>query len=241
MNVVTLLIAVAAGTLSFLSPCVFPLIPAYVSHLTGASIQNGKIEVDRRILITRSISFISGFSLVFIAMGASATMIGSLLAEYRDLVQKISGFLIIAFGMQMMGWLNMRWLMTNKSWDADKVSARGGMTKSFLTGIAFGSGWTPCVGLALSSILLMAGSSETLWSGIVMLSVYSLGLGIPFLLISVLLTFSTGIVRGMNRYVPLLSTINGWIFIAMGLLLFTGQMQKIGAWLAKYAIFDISL
>src|SRR5690606_32452033 len=123
MNAITLFIALAAGTLSFFSPCVFPLIPAYVSHLTGASIQNGKIQVDLRMLIARSVSFIAGFSLVFIAMGASATMIGGLLVEHRDLVQKASGFLIIIFGMQMMGWLNMRWLMTNKSWDAGRVSA----------------------------------------------------------------------------------------------------------------------
>ncbi|GKU79051.1 cytochrome c biogenesis CcdA family protein [Paenibacillus sp. L3-i20] len=241
MNTVTLLIAVAAGALSFLSPCVFPLVPAYVSHLTGASIMNGKIEVERKLLVMRSISFIVGFSLVFIAMGASATMVGSLLAEYRDLVQMVSGFLIIVFGMQMMGWLNLRWLMSNKTWDAANVSTNSGMTKSFLTGLAFGSGWTPCVGLALSSILLMASTADTMWSGILLLALYSLGLGIPFLLIAVLLTVSTGIISKMNRYVPLLSTINGLIFITLGLLLFTGQMQKIGACLARYALFDISL
>ncbi|WP_082423209.1 cytochrome c biogenesis CcdA family protein [Paenibacillus dakarensis] len=241
MDWLSVFIALAAGALSFLSPCVFPLIPAYVSHITGSSIQNNKMEVDRRLLLKRSISFIIGFSVVFIAMGASASMVGRIFAEHRELVQKVSGFLIILFGMQMIGWLQLRWFMTSKSWDAGKVRPTGGTVRSFLTGIAFGSGWTPCVGLALSSILLMAGSSETLGIGILMLAMYSLGLGIPFLFISVLLTYSTGIIKRMNKYVPVLSKINGFIFLGLGLLLFTGQLQKISAWLAKYTLFDITL
>lgn len=241
MDLLTVFIALAAGALSFLSPCVFPLIPAYVSHITGSSIRNNKIEVDRKLLLMRSITFILGFSVVFIAMGASASMVGRIFAEQRELVQKVSGLLIILFGMQMVGWLQLRWFMTNKSWDAGRLQSAGGSLRSFLTGLAFGSGWTPCVGLALSSILLMAGSSETLWSGIGMLAVYSLGLGIPFLLISLVLTYSTGVMKKLNQYVPVLSKINGWLFIGMGLLLFTGQLQKIGAWLARYTLFDITI
>jgi len=241
MDLFTVIIALAAGVLSFLSPCVFPLIPAYVSHLTGSVVYQNKIEVDRRKLLSNSFSFIVGFSLVFIAMGASASMVGQLFAEHRDLVQKLSGLLIIVFGMQMIGWLNLRFLDMNKTWESGRLHLAGGTLKSLLTGLAFGAGWTPCVGLALSSILLMASSSDTLWSGILMLTVYSAGLGIPFLLISFALTYSMGILKKINRFVPLLSKVNGWIFIAMGLLLFTGQMERIGAWLARFLIIDISL
>lgn len=240
MNDVTIFIAFAAGMLSFLSPCVFPLIPAYVSHLTGSSFQEGKIVVNRVSLLYQSLSFIVGFSLVFIAMGASASTIGRIFAQERELVQLISGLLIIVFGLQMTGLLKLRILMSGKTWESKRKSSRG-TVHSLLTGVAFGAGWSPCVGLALSSILLMAGSSDSLWQGIGMLAVYSLGLGVPFLLISWLLTYSMNIMKKMNRWIPLLSKINGWLLIGMGFLLFTGQMQKISAWLARYTFWDINI
>jgi len=241
MDLFTVMIALAAGVLSFLSPCVFPLIPAYVSHLTGSAVHQNKINVDRKRLLLHSLFFIVGFSAIFIVMGASASVAGQLFAEYRDLVQKLSGLLIIVFGMQMIGWLNLRFLNRNSSWGTGRLQSMGGTLKSFLTGLAFGAGWTPCVGLALSSILLMAGSSDTMWSGVLMLAVYSAGLGIPFILISFALTYSMGILKKMNRFVPVLSKVNGVIFLALGLLLFTGQMERIGAWLARFVFFDLSL
>ncbi|MCY9667535.1 cytochrome c biogenesis CcdA family protein [Paenibacillus alginolyticus] len=239
MENITVFVAFAAGMLSFLSPCVFPLIPAYVSHLTGSSFHEGKLVVNRGILIVRSVSFIAGFSLVFIAMGASASFIGSFFAEERDLVQKISGLLIVVFGLQMTGLLKLRLLITGKTWES-KSTWTNGTIHSVFTGLAFGTGWSPCVGLALSSILLLAGSSETLWSGISMLAVYSLGLGVPFLLISLLLTYSMGVIKKMTKWMPLLSAINGWILIGMGALLFSGQLQKLSAWLAKYTFWNIN-
>lgn len=239
MDNLTIFVAFAAGMLSFLSPCVFPLIPAYVSHLTGSSFQEGKLVVHRGKLILQSLSFIVGFSLIFIAMGASASFIGRFFAEERELVQRISGLLIIVFGLQMAGILNLRLLMSGKTWET-KPDMRGGAIRSLVTGFAFGAGWSPCVGLALSSILLLAGSSETLWNGIGMLAVYSLGLGVPFLLISWLLTYSMNMMQKMNRWMPLLSKINGWLLIGMGFLLFTGQLQKISAWLARYTFWDIN-
>ncbi|MEK8127668.1 cytochrome c biogenesis protein CcdA [Paenibacillus filicis] len=238
MSNITIIVAFAAGMLSFLSPCVFPLIPAYVSHLTGSSFQDGKLIVHRGKLIAQSLSFIIGFSLIFIAMGASASFIGRFFAQERDLVQKISGLLIIVFGLQMAGFLNLRLLMSGKTWETKSDMKRGAI-RSLLTGIAFGAGWSPCVGLALSSILLLAGSTETLWSGIGMLAVYSLGLGVPFLLISWLLTYSMNIMKKMNGWMPFLSKVNGWLLIGMGLLLFTGQLQRISAWLARYTFWDI--
>ncbi|MCZ8513697.1 cytochrome c biogenesis protein CcdA [Paenibacillus filicis] len=232
MEKVSLMIAITAGLLSFFSPCVFPLIPAYVSHLTGSTVQQNKIQADKGLLFLHSVWFVLGFSAVFVAMGASASMIGQALAGYRDLVEKISGLFIVIFGFQMARVLNIRALMFEKSWDGGKISKKG-YIGSFLLGLAFGTGWTPCVGLALSSILLLAGSSETLYQGIFLLSVYSLGLGVPFLIISLLLTYSLNIVKKINKILPYLSVINGWIMVVMGLLLFTGQFQKISAWLAQ--------
>ncbi len=235
MENISIWVAFTAGLLSFFSPCIFPLIPAYVSHLTGTAVQHNKIDVSKRLLFMRSIWFILGFSVVFVAMGASASLIGQTLSQYRDLIEKFSGLLIILFGLQMAGILKLRLLMLEKKWDSTKLN-RQGSTGSFLLGLAFGTGWTPCVGLALSSILLLASSSETLFSGVVMLVVYALGLGIPFLMISVLLTYSLSAVRKINRWVPILSIVNGWIMVGIGLLLFSGQFQKISAWLAQFTL-----
>lgn len=239
MDNISVFAAFAAGMLSFLSPCVFPLIPAYVSHLTGSSFQDGKLVVHRGKLIVQSLSFIVGFSLVFIAMGASASFIGRFFAQERDLIQKISGLLIIVFGLQMAGLLNLRLLMSGKTWEINTNRSRGAI-RSLLTGVAFSAGWSPCVGLALSSILLLAGSAETLWNGIGLLAVYSLGLGVPFLLISWLLTYSLQFMKKMNRWIPLLSKLNGWLLIGLGFLLFTGQLQKISAWLSQYTFWEIN-
>lgn len=236
MENVSVLFAFTAGMLSFLSPCVFPLIPAYIANLTGATLGNNRIEVSKSLLMARSLSFILGFSLIFVLMGASASVLGQIFTHNRDIVQKISGLLIIVFGLQMAGILNLRFLMMEKHWEA-KPAEEKNVWQSFILGISFGAGWTPCVGLALSSILLLAGASNTVYSGMFLLFIYSLGLGIPFLAISLIITYSLRVVRKINRSLGLLSLINGWILIGMGLLLFTGQLQKISAWLASFTVF----
>lgn len=238
MDNITIFAAFAAGILSFLSPCVFPLIPAYVSHLTGSSFQEGKLIVHRGKLMIQSVSFIVGFSLIFIVMGASASMIGRFFAQEREIIEKISGLLIIVFGLQMAGMLNLRMLMSNKTSEINMNQSHG-IIRSLLTGVAFGAGWSPCVGLALSSILLLAGTAETMWNGIGLLAVYSLGLGIPFLLISWLLTYSLSFIKKLSRWMPLLSKLNGWLLFALGVLLFTGQLHKISAWLAGFTLWQM--
>ncbi|WP_206810004.1 cytochrome c biogenesis CcdA family protein [Paradesulfitobacterium ferrireducens] len=236
MENVSVLFAFTAGMLSFLSPCVFPLIPAYVANLTGSTLGNNRVEVSKRLLLARSLSFIMGFSLIFVLMGASASVLGQIFTHNRDIVQKISGLLIIVFGLQMAGILKLRFLMMEKRWEA-KLTGEKNIWRSLLLGMSFGAGWTPCVGLALSSILLLAGSANTVYSGILMLFVYSLGLGIPFLAISLIITYSLRVVRKINRSLGMLSLINGWILIGMGLLLYTGQLQKLSAWLAGFTYF----
>lgn len=239
MNNINVFSAFVAGILSFLSPCVFPLLPAFISHLTGSSVQDGKLVVNRGKMTYQSIFFIVGFSLVFIMLGASASVIGHFFARERDVIQKISGILIIIFGLQMAGILNLRLLMSGKTREF-KTKRRRGAVRSLFTGVAFGAGFSPCVGLALSAILLLAGSSDTLWTGVGLLTVYSLGMGLPFLLISWLLTYSFRLVKKINKWVPFLSKLNGWLVIGLGFLLFSGQLQRISAWLAQYTLFDIN-
>ena len=236
METVSVLFAFTAGILSFLSPCVFPLIPAYIANLTGSTYGNNRVEVSKRLLLARSLSFIMGFSVIFVLMGASASVLGQIFTHNRDVIQKISGLLIIIFGLQMAGILKLRFLMMEKRWEAKQTGEKN-VWRSFILGMSFGAGWTPCVGLALSSILLLAGSSNTVYSGMLMLFVYSLGLGIPFLAISLIITYSLHIVKKINRSLGLLSLINGWILIGMGLLLYTGQLQKISAWLSSFTYF----
>ena len=236
METVSVLFAFTAGILSFLSPCVFPLIPAYIANLTGSTYGNNRVEVSKRLLLARSLSFIMGFSVIFVLVGASASVLGQIFTHNREVIQKISGLLIIIFGLQMAGILKLRFLMMEKRWEAKQTGEKN-VWRSFILGMSFGAGWTPCVGLALSSILLLAGSSNTVYSGMLMLFVYSLGLGIPFLAISLIITYSLHIVKKINRSLGLLSLINGWILIGMGLLLYTGQLQKISAWLSSFTYF----
>lgn len=233
MQNMTVFVALMAGILSFLSPCVFPLLPAYVTHLTGAFIENNKISVRKKRLMIRSLFFIAGFSIIFVIMGASASFIGQIFTGNRMWIEKISGMLIIIFGLQMAGMLSLRFLMFDKKMFEVRRSGKGNVS-SFILGLAFGSGWTPCVGLALSSILLLASSSDTLYSGMWLLFIYSIGLGIPFLLISLALTYSLSILKKINRWLPLLTKINGWILIAMGLLVFSGQFQRMSAFFAQF-------
>jgi cytochrome c-type biogenesis protein len=232
MDNISILFALAAGLLSFFSPCIFPLVPAYVANLTGSYASGDQINVSRRTLMVRSILFILGFTVVFMMMGASASMIGQFFAANRGIIEKVSGLLIILFGLQMAGLLNLRFLMFQKQWETKGPKSAW---NSFVVGLGFGTGWTPCVGLALSSILLLAGSSETMYSGIFLLLFYSLGLGVPFLLISLLITKSFGVMKKVNKLLPRLSLINGWIMITMGLLLFTGYLTKLSAWLSQFA------
>lgn len=235
MENISILFALSAGLLSFFSPCVFPLIPAYVAHLTDGTISSGKVKADKKVLFFRSISFILGFSIVFVLLGASASIVGQLFLENKKLIQMLGGLLIVFFGLQMLGIFNFKFLMFEKSF-MHKIDFKITSIRSFILGIAFGSGWTPCVGLAFSSILLLASSSETIYSGMFLLWIYSLGLGIPFLALSMVVTYSLKIVKRINKLLPKLSLINGWILIIMGVLLFTGQMQRISSYLSAFTI-----
>ncbi|WP_404331658.1 cytochrome c biogenesis CcdA family protein [Mesobacillus maritimus] len=236
MNDIGIFFALAGGVLSFFSPCVFPLLPAYITHLTGGKIEDSKLLVNRTTMYLRSIGFIIGFSIIFIALGASASFIGQILAQYRVLIMQIAGLLIIIFGLQMAGLLKFKVLMKEKRIQSEQKHKS--MFSSILLGIAFASGWSPCVGLALSSILLLASSSDTLSQGIFLLGAYSLGMAIPFLIISIVISYSLKTMRKINKYLSKLAVVNGMIMVGLGFLVLSGQMQKISAWLSAFSLFN---
>lgn len=236
MNDIGMFFALAAGVLSFFSPCVFPLLPAYVTHLTGGKIEDSKMQVDRAKLYLRSFGFIIGFSIIFIALGASASFIGKILMNYRMMVMQVAGLLIIIFGLQMAGLLKFKFLMKEKRFQSENKSKE--IFGSVLLGMAFASGWSPCVGLALSSIILLASSSDTLGQGVFLLVAYSLGMAIPFFIISVVISYSLKTMRKINKYLSKLAFINGMVMVALGMLVLSGQMQKISAWLSAYSLFQ---
>lgn len=230
--------ALIAGLLSFFSPCVFPLIPAYITHLTGGMVQDDKLVVRASTLVIRSLAFILGFSIIFVLFGATASFLGQFLRENRQLVQQISGILIVAFGFQTMGWLQFKFLLKEKRMDLSKIQAMGWFS-SVLLGMAFAAGWTPCVGLALSSILILAGNTATVSTGIYLLVVYSLGLGIPFLIISFIMLYSVKAIRQINKWMPMIKVVSGWILVFLGILIFSGKMQQISAWLSSINPFGV--
>ncbi|WP_121614299.1 cytochrome c biogenesis CcdA family protein [Mesobacillus foraminis] len=236
MSDIGILFALAGGILSFFSPCVFPLLPAYITHLTGGKIEDAKMHVNRTKLYIRSIGFIIGFSLIFIALGASASFIGKILMDYRMIVMQLAGLLIIIFGLQMAGLLNFKWLMMEKRMGT--VKSPKNFLSSVLLGMAFATGWSPCVGLALSSILLLASSSETLSQGVFLLGAYSFGMAIPFFIISIVISFSLKSMKKINRYLTKLAFVNGMVMVMLGFLVLSGQMQKISAWLSSYSLFQ---
>lgn len=235
MSNVTIWIAFFGGMASFFSPCIFPLLPAYISHLTGGQIKNSAVVVNRKLLIIRSLGFIVGFSLIFIAFGASASFVGQLLTDYRLWLMQLSGLLIILFGLHTAGWLEIKWLMYEKRLHVEKPS--NGFFSSTVIGMAFASGWSPCVGLSLSTILLLAGNSDTFSQGIGMLIAYSIGMAVPFLVLSFVISYSLTFLRLINRQLGKIALFNGMLMVVLGFLVLSGQLQKISAWLARYSLF----
>ncbi len=221
--------AFGAGLLSFLSPCVLPLLPAYFSFITGYSIDELTRSPGSRIRVEVFIStllFVAGFSFIFIAMGASATAFGNLAASYREYIRIIGGILIIIFGIHLCGLLRIRFFdferrFHMKSRPVAKLGA-------FLIGMAFGAGWSPCVGPMLASILILAGSKESVWQGISLLSVYSAGLAAPFIILSIFIQFLlTGLQRA-RKWLPYINKAAGILLIAVGLMLVTDSFSYLG-------------
>ncbi|RKD24534.1 cytochrome c biogenesis protein CcdA [Ammoniphilus oxalaticus] len=228
-------IAFVAGLVSFFSPCVFPLVPAYLAQLTGGNIANQQLQVKWNVVMSRSIGFVLGFSLIFLLLGASSAYIGKIFFAYRDWVEKIGGIVIVLFGLQMTGVLSLRFLMREKRADfGTSKNETMSFFRSALMGLAFGAGWSPCIGLVLSSILILASQGDTMWEGVRLLLVYSGGLGVPFLLIAALWTQSLQRIRQMNKWLPMIQKVSGGLMIILGVLLFTGLFKQISFYFSKF-------
>jgi cytochrome c-type biogenesis protein len=231
---VTLVAAFAAGFLSFISPCVLPLIPGYISFVSGASLEDMRSGhgAARRQVLLRSIMFVAGFSLVFIALGASATAIGRFILDKLPLLSKIAGVLIIVFGLHMMGAFRLGFLDAEKRAQTQRKPA--GPVGALLVGIAFAFGWTPCIGPILAGILVVAGSRETIAEGVWLLTVYSLGLGVPFLLTSLAIDRFFSVAAKIRRHYHAIELVSGGLLVAIGVLIFTGQLTVIVRYLEPY-------
>jgi cytochrome c-type biogenesis protein len=231
-------LAFTAGLLSFASPCVLPLVPSYVSYITGLSLEEltGTAGAARArwLTVQNSLLFILGFSLVFIAFGASATLIGQFFLTYASEIRTAGGVLVILFGISIMGALKLPFLNRYKQYQF--TQRPGGVAGPILVGVAFAAGWTPCVGPILGSILLYASTRESVASGVQLLSVYSLGLALPLFLTalginSFLLSF-----RKIKDYLWVVSLVSGVFLVIVGLMLVTNSFTRLTAWLVQRGI-----
>jgi cytochrome c-type biogenesis protein len=222
-----LMISFTAGLLSFLSPCVLPLIPSYVTFITGMSLD--EVQRARRATLVHSLLFVAGFTLVFLALGASATLLGRALLAYRDWISRVGGVLIIVFGLYLLGVFNIGLLARERRVHiADKPL---GYLGTLLVGMAFAAGWTPCIGPILGSILIYTSSSADLGRGILLLLAYSLGLAIPFLLASLAIgRFFTAFAR-FRPHLAWVSRAGGVLLVIIGLLLVTDYFTILASYL----------
>lgn len=225
--------AFGAGLLSFLSPCVLPLIPAYLSLMTGLSMSElSDDDVSKVRILIPALLFVLGFSIVFVALGASASVIGQFLAQYRVLVERIAGVAVIAFGILMLGVIKMPGLYAEARLDLGRARSFG-RGAAFVMGMAFAAGWTPCVGPILGSILALAGSSGDVGAGVLLLFSYSMGLGVPFIAVALLFGRMAPAIRWFGRRALILNRIAGAMLIVIGALIFSGRLGLLAAWLVR--------
>ncbi len=225
-----LAIAFSAGLLSFLSPCVLPLIPSYITFITGMGFED--VTRSRRTTLVHALLFVFGFSLIFIALGAGATALGSLLLAYRDWISRVGGVLVIIFGLYMLGILRIgAFARDTRVHLSDKPM---GYLGTVLVGIAFGAGWTPCIGPILGAILTYAGSSGDLARGMALLGSYSLGLAIPFLLSAVAMERFLGAFQRFRKHMGTVNRISGVLLIIVGVLMLTNWFVVLAGYLDAF-------
>ena len=221
-------VAFLAGVLSFLSPCVLPVVPSYLSYVTGIS-GVAEMRERRHLALLHAGLFVVGFTLIFLALGATATALGRLLNTYQQWLERVGGLLIVVFGLYCVGALRIGFLAREVRYDlGDKPL---GYLGSVLAGLAFGAGWTPCIGPILGSILLYSSSRADFGQGIVLLLAYSAGLAVPFLFAAWALEWFLGWMKRFRKYVGWVERLAGVLLIAFGLLLLTGQFTQLSGWL----------
>jgi cytochrome c-type biogenesis protein len=232
VNEVGILIAFGAGVLSFLSPCVLPLVPSYLAFVTGMSLEDLESGVDRRATLLHSLLFVVGFSAIFIVLGAGASFLGLFFKAHEIWVARIGGAVIIVLGLHLAGVFRLLPLMQEKRVHLNDKPV--GYLGTLAVGMAFGAGWTPCLGPVLGAILTYGFSSDTMWAGVGLLSMYSLGLAIPFLLAALALDRFLQVFKRFRRFLPAVEKASGVLLVFLGLLLITGSFTLLTTWLAGY-------
>ena len=223
MEQISLLVAFGAGLLSFLSPCVLPLVPVYLASVCGPEILDSEAKKGRGHIFFHSLSFVVGFTIVFIILGASVGWAGFVLGTNLALTHKIAGSLLIAFGLFLLAALKIPWLNYERRL-APSLGTTTGYLRSLLIGAIFSLAWTPCVGPILGGILTLAWSSETAWRGAYLLATYSLGLGLPFLIIGAAFDSIRPLLRRIQRYSTWSYIVSGLLLIAVGILILTNNL-----------------
>ena len=229
---IELVVALGAGLISFLSPCVLPLIPGYVSFVTGSSLN--EILENKKINLLPLIIFSLGFSFVFIIFGATASFLGQILLQNSQILRLIAGSIIVIFSLQLIGILNIKFLNMEKKFYTKKSN---NIFFVFIIGMAFGFGWTPCIGPILGSILALASTEETIYRAIILLSFYSLGLAIPFVLSGYLMQRFLLFSKNFKKNINLVTKGGGIILLITGILILTNQLQVLGYYILNYLPF----
>jgi cytochrome c-type biogenesis protein len=223
----TVWLALWAGVASFVSPCCLPLYPSYLSYISGVSVQQLKTDTTKEIrlrTLTHTLFFIIGFSVIFYALGAAAGLLAELFQQWKTLISQLAGILIIVMGLVLVGVFKPQLLM--REWKPN-VTRRAGYLGSFLVGIGFAAGWSPCVGPILSAIIGLSTTERGLW--LPMITAYTLGFAIPFFVMA----FFLGSTRWILRYSPIVMKAGGAVMIVVGILLYTGQLNKLTIWLQE--------
>ena len=226
---------VLAGLLSFLSPCVLPIVPGYLCFLAGTSldkIASGEDASKERNVFYFALSFVFGFSTVFILLGASATLLSGLIYEYLDILRVVGGIIIVIFGIHFMQIIQLPFLNRDTRYQIE--SYRPGIFGSYVIGLSFAFGWTPCIGPILGSVLSIAASSETITYGIVLLMLYSAGLGIPFLLAAYAINGFMKFLSKIRNYIRAIEIFTGVLLVIFGILILTNRIQELAFFFIKY-------
>lgn len=227
-----IILAFSAGLLSFLSPCVLPLIPAYLSYIAGSTAAELNTNKAKANLMIRSVFFVIGFSIVFILLGVTVSSISKLFSANLSLFAKAGGILVFVFGLHMTGLIKIKALYSEK-----RFLPNGNIDKKMgplFLGMAFAAGWTPCVGPILSSILIYAGSMATVYKGVALLSVYSLGLAVPFLLSALMISNFSGYFKKFSKFLPVVSVVSGILMMIMGILIFTDRLTILSQYFSAF-------
>ena len=227
----TLSIAFLAGLISFLSPCVLPLIPGYISYISGTSLEK-LVKKKNYLILTKTIFFSLGFSIVFIILGSTATFLGKFFLNNSNILRIIAGIIIIFFSLQLIGFVNFKFMNNDIRIFTEKYN--NSLAFPLIVGMAFGFGWTPCIGPILGSILALASIEENLSKSILLLSSYSLGLAVPFIVSGILINKFLFFSKNFKKYIQLTVKVGGTILLLTGVAILTNQLQIFGFFILEY-------